>query len=259
MIDQAADAVTDNGLLAGRLRFRQPRVGYRAAIDPVLLAASVPAAFGDSVVDLGCGAGAAMLCLAARVDAVRIVGLDVDGDLVDLARENLAANRFSGRASADIADVAALPDWLSLGGFDHVMANPPYLPPGLATVSPDPRKAQANVEGQADLAVWIDAAHRLLRPKGWLTLIHRADRVDALCAHLSGRFGGIEVIPLWPRRGVAARRVVMRARKGVRSPAVLSAGLVLHEADGTYTAMAQSVLRDGRALDAAMACQGDEG
>ena len=259
MVEETIDGVTDNRLLAGRLQFRQPRTGYRAAIDPVLLAAAVPAGFGDSVVDLGCGAGAAMLCLAARVDTVRIVGLDLDQDLVALARDNLAANRFTGRASADVGDVAAPPGWLSLGGFDHVMANPPYLQPGLVTVSPDPRKAGADVEGQADLEAWIGAAHRLLRPKGWFTLIHRADRIDALCTRLTGGFGGIEVIPLWPRQGVAARRVIVRARKAVRSPAVLSPGLVLHEADGTFTELAQSVLRDGGSLDAAIARRGEEG
>ena len=252
-----ADAVTEDRLLDGRVILRQPAAGYRAAIDPVLLAAAAPAAAGDSVADLGCGAGAAFLCLAARVDAIHTVGLDAAAEAVALARANIQLNGLSARAAVALADIADPPDWVVPSSYDQVVCNPPFLERGRVTVSADPGRRQSDVEGSADLEAWIAAAHRLLRPKGWLSLIHRADRVDAVCARLAGRFGGVEIVPIWPKPGAAARRVIVRARKGVRSPARLSPGLVLHRPDGSFSDAASAILRGGAALDNALAAAQD--
>jgi tRNA1(Val) A37 N6-methylase TrmN6 len=238
--------VTSDALLGGRVPFRQPAQGYRAAIDPVLLAASLPAEFRGRAADLGCGAGAAALCLAARLPHVEIVGVERDPLLAELARQNVANGAPPARIEIVEADIRRLP--AALGGFDAVIANPPYLEVARANAVPDPRKAAATVEQEVDLETWIDVALRLLRAKGTVAMIHRADRLDDLLTALRGRAGEVVVIPLWPKAGVAAKRVIVRARKGIRSPLVLTQGLVLHEADGAYTAAAQAVLRDGIAL-----------
>ncbi|MGP1395365.1 MAG: tRNA1(Val) (adenine(37)-N6)-methyltransferase [Inquilinaceae bacterium] len=239
-----AAAATRDLLLGGRVTLAQPAQGYRAAIDPVLLAAGVPARDGDRVLDLGCGVGAAALCLLARRPDCWVTGLELQGDLADLARRNAAAERFI----VVEGDVAAPPEGVEAGTFDQVMANPPYLPAGRDTASPHGGKATANQEGTADLEVWIAAAHRALRPKGSLTMIHRADRFAEVCGLLTPRFGGVVLIPLWPKDGAPAKRVVIRARKGDRSPATVAPGLVLHGADGGYTPQADAVLRDAAAL-----------
>ena len=82
--------VSEDALLGGRITFFQPRRGYRAAIDPVILAASVPAGAGEEVLDVG--SGAATLCLAARIPGVSVTGLESEADLVDIARRNGDAN-----------------------------------------------------------------------------------------------------------------------------------------------------------------------
>ena len=145
------------------------------------------------------------------------------------------------------APAARLPAAAS-GPFDHAMANPPYQPAGHGTRPPDDAKAAAHVEGEADLNAWIAAMLAVLKPKGTRTLVQRADRRGAILAALDGRAGGVVICPLWPKAGAPARRVIVRARKGVRTPLVLAPGLVLHQADGSYTAEADAVLR-GAALD----------
>ncbi len=244
--DPKAAETTHDALLGGRVAFRQPAHGYRAAIDPVLLAASLPAGFRGRVADLGCGAGAATLCLAARLAQVSVVGIECDRLLAELARQNVADNAMTARVEIVNADIRRLPS--ALDGFDAVIANPPYLEPARANAVADRRKAAATVEAGIDLESWIDIALRLLRAKGTLAMIHRADRLDDLLAGLRGRAGEIVVVPLWPKAGTPAKRVIVRARKAVRSPLVLTHGVVLHEADGGYTAAAQAVLRDGEAL-----------
>jgi len=245
--DAAADT-TEDLILGGRVRLRQPANGERAAIDPVFLAASVPAEPPDQILDLGCGSGAAMLCLATRVPGCRIFGLDLQRDLVRLAGDNIALNGMTGRLSVMIGDLLQPPPRLSPGSFDHVMANPPFLPRGRATEPANPARAAAHVEGEAGLADWIRFALSMAKAKGSVTFIHRADRIDALIGQIAGRAGEVVVFPLWAGAERPASRVLVRARKQVPAPARLAPGLVLHEPDGRYTAAAEAVLRGGQAL-----------
>ncbi|MDH3914271.1 MAG: methyltransferase [Rhodospirillales bacterium] len=243
-----AQGITQDDLLGGRVRLSQPARGYRAAIDPVLLAAAVPARAGERVLDLGCGVGAAALCLLARVPGVEVTGLEIQNALVRLAAANAALNGLADRFEVLEGDVLAPPPSLAGGGFDRVMLNPPYLAEG--TSRPPDRLSQALATHEADarLADWLDTALVLLKPKGGLTLVHRADRLDDVLSCLRGRAGGIRILPFWPAAGKPAKRVLVAARKAVAGPLTLAPGLVLHEADGRFTAAAEAVLRDAVAL-----------
>jgi len=239
--------MSEDRLLEGRVLLRQPEEGYRAAIDPVMLAAAVTAAEGETVLDLGSGVGAASLCLASRVPGCRIFGLEMQPALVALAKQNIEINGFSGRVETMIGTLQSPPPRLAPGSFHHVMTNPPYNAPE-GTPSPTTGKDAANRENEVDLAAWMRFAVNMLRPKGVLTLVFRADRLDSLLAALHGKIGEITVTPLWPKRGRPAKRVLVRGRKGIGSPLTLAPGLVLHEEDGRYTALADDILRRGGGL-----------
>lgn len=242
-------SVSQDRLLGGRVLLTQPVDGYRAAIDPVMLAAAVPAEAGDRVLDLGCGVGAAALCLLARLPGLALTGLEIQSALAALARVNAGANGWTEDLSVYEGSVLAPPEAVLAGGYDHVMTNPPYLPAGRGTPPPGGIKATANVEAEADLGQWLKMAIRVLRPKGRLSLIQRADRLDAVLAGLARRgVGDIRVLPLWPKVGRPATRVIVSARKGAKGPFELLPGLVLHGDDGGYTEAAEDILRRGLAL-----------
>jgi tRNA1(Val) A37 N6-methylase TrmN6 len=245
----ADPAFSEDRLLGGRVRLRQPAEGYRVAIDPVFLAAAVPAEPHQLVLDVGCGAGAAMLCLAARVPHSRVVGLEMQRDLVRLAGDNAILNAMEARVSVMIGDLLRPPPRLSPGAFDHVMANPPYNDRGRASPAMTPGRADATVESDADLAAWVRFALAMVRPKGSVTFVHRADRIDALLGEIAGRAGEVVVFPLWAGEDRPASRILVRARKQVAAPARLAPGLVLHRPDGRLTDRAEGVLREGRGLD----------
>jgi tRNA1(Val) A37 N6-methylase TrmN6 len=242
-------AFTEDRLLGGRIRLRQPSDGYRAAIDPVFLAASVPAEPHQLVLDVGCGPGAAMFCLAARVPHCRIVGLEMQRELVRLAGDNAILNAMEARVSVMIGDLLHPPPRLSPGAFDHVMANPPFNERGCSVAPATADKTDATIEGEADLGAWVRFALAMVRPKGTVTFVHRADRIDALLSQIAGRAGEVVIYPLWPGQGRAAGRILVRARKQVAAPARLATGLVLHEVDGRLSPAAEAVLREGRGLE----------
>jgi tRNA1(Val) A37 N6-methylase TrmN6 len=240
--------ITEDMILGGRVRLRQPASGARASIDPVFLAATIEAEPSHQVLDIGCGPGTAMLCLAARLPQCRIFGLEMQRELVHLAGDNLALNGMTGRLAVMIGDLMRPPPRLSFGSFDHVMANPPFLVRGSATEAPNPAKAAAYVEGEADLGEWVRFALTMAKAKGTVTFIHRAGRIDTLIGQLAGRAGEIVIFPLWPGVGKPASRVLVRARKQIAAPARIAPGLVLHETDGRFTAAAEAVLRGGEGL-----------
>ena len=214
----------------------------------MFLAAAVPAEPNQQVLDLGCGSGAASLCLAARLPGCHITGLELQRDLARLAGDNAALNGMGDRLSAIAGNLLRPPPRLSPGTFDHVMANPPFIEAGRGTAAPDPAKAAASIEGEASLADWVRFALVMARDKGSITFIHRADRIDALLGCIAGRAGEVVVFPLWPGAGQPASRVLVRARKQIRAPARLAPGLVLHEPDGRFTPDAESILRAGAGL-----------
>jgi tRNA1Val (adenine37-N6)-methyltransferase len=243
-----ADAdLTDDAFLCGRLQLWQPRRGYRAATDPVLLAACVDARAGARVLDLGCGAGAASLCLAARLPGLIHAGLEVQEGYADLARRNAARNGIAMQVVT--GDVADMPRNLRTD-FDHVMSNPPYYPPG-STPSPDAGRAAA-LQVATPITTWVAAGLRRLAPGGWLTMILATDLLPAalsLAPHVT-------ILPLAPRIGRAAPRVILQVRKTGKQPFRLLAPFVIHVGpahDGdreSYTPAANAVLREGAALSA---------
>ena len=248
MASPAEPGLSDDRLLGGRLRLQQPRRGYRVAIDPVLLAAAVAADDGERVLDAGAGTGAAALCLAARVAACRITGLERDPELLAVARRNVASNGLGERIALCPGDLLNAPPSLRAVPFDSVMTNPPYHLEAAASPPSSPTGRAAHL-ATADLAAWIAACLARLRPQGRLFLVHPADRLDAILAALAGRAGDMVVLPLWPRADAAgARRVIVAARKGRRGPLRLARGLVLHEPDGRFTAAAEAILRDAAPL-----------
>lgn len=245
----AEDQLTDDKFLCGRLRLWQPAKGYRAATDAVLLAAACPAEPGETVLDLGCGAGAASLCLAARVPGVVLSGLELQSDYADLARRNAARNGIAMEVVE--GDVAHLPRALRRD-FDHVIANPPWYPAG-GTPSPHRPRATA-LQVSLPIAAWVATAAQRLRPGGWLTLIAGADSLPELLSALSPKLGSAAVLPLQPRQGRAAPRILLRARKGGRAPFRLLPPLILHQGPvhagdrESYTPAANAILREGAPL-----------
>jgi tRNA1(Val) A37 N6-methylase TrmN6 len=243
--------LTDDAVLGGRLRLWQPRRGHRFGHDAILLAAATPAR--DRAVDLGAGVGAAGLALAARVPGLRVTLVDNNASLAALAALNAARNQLASRVDAVALDVAAsAADYAAAGlppaSCDAALMNPPFNDPARYKPSPDRQRRVAHDLKPALLATWIDAAARLLRPRGILTVIFRADGLVDLVGALASRFGAITVLPVHGKPGTPAIRIIAGAVKGSSAPPAILPGLMLAAEDGTPTDAADAVLRHGAEL-----------
>ena len=244
-------ALTRDAFLGGRLQIWQPRHGYRAGVDPVLLAATIPAKQQDRILELGCGVGVASLCLAHRTGAT-VTGLEMLQDYAGLARRNAQDNGIE--FDVTTGDLRDMPTQLRSQSFDQVIANPPYYDRARGTKAPDPRRETALGE-VASLAEWMDAAVRRLKSKGYVTFIQKADRLPQLLAAIDQRLGDVSVLPMAARSGRSEELCIVRARKAARGAFRLLAPVILHNGDrhladkDSYRPDVQAALRDAASLE----------
>ena len=241
-------ALTHDAFLGGLLHLWQPRSGYRAGVDPVLLAATIPAVSGQSVLELGCGVGAAILCLGTRVADLDLTGVEREQTYADLARRN-----GGGALEVVEADIADLPLTLRQRQFDHAIVNPPYWRRSASVAADDPVREAALGEA-TPLATWITTAAKRLKPRGQLHVIHRAQRLPDLLGALPHDMGSIQILPIAARQGYAPERIILRAIKSGRADFRLHAPLILHRgahhSDGDqYTTQVRAALRSGAMLE----------
>lgn len=240
-------ATTIDNFLGGAVKLIQPVAGYRVSMDTVLLAAAVPAAAGESVLEGGVGSGGAAICLAQRVPGVKVRGIEIQDDMLALGKQNVIQNCLETQVSLSEGCITDLSGPQS--GYDHVMLNPPYLPAGKAIRPPSESKGIAHMDDSASLKDWVRFAVHNAKQKGTVTIVYRADRLDELIAHLYRRVGELKILPLWPRTGSPAKRVIVQGRKGVRGATSILPGLALHGDTERYTAEAHKILWHGEALD----------
>jgi tRNA1(Val) A37 N6-methylase TrmN6 len=251
--DARAGDLTDDAVLGGRLRLMQPKRGHRVGHDAVLLAAACPAHAGERVADLGAGVGTAGLALAARVPGIAVTLVEIDPDLAALAAANAERNGLTGEVRTVVLDVAAPARAFKAAGlapesFARVLMNPPFNDPARQRTSPDHRRRLAHAGPRGMLAAWLKAAARLLRPRGTVTLIWRADGLADVLGALGSGFGAVTVLPIHPKPEQPAIRVLVRAAKASRAPLAVLPGLVLNDRSGSPTPEAETVLRAGSRL-----------
>jgi tRNA1(Val) A37 N6-methylase TrmN6 len=251
--DLAADGLTRDAVLGGRLRLTQPRHGHRVGHDAILLAAATPAHADEHAVDFGAGIGAAGLALAVRVAGCAVTLVEIDDGLAEFAAGNAQDNGLADRVRSVRLDVTAparafTAAGLATGSVMRVMMNPPFNDPARQRTSPDPRRQLAHMASCDVLMVWTRSAARLLRPGGTLTLIWRADGLADVLQALKPAFGAVQVLPVHPKAGAQAIRVLVRGTKASRAPLALLPGLFLNDAAGRPTDEAEAVLRGGAVL-----------
>ena len=250
--------VTRDAFLGGQVTLTQPKAGHRAGIDAVLLAATILHAETEhapkTLLDVGCGPATIGLLAAHRLKNLHVTGVEIEQQLVDLARKNAADNQLGARVKTIHADICQPFQALQELGFtanfyDHVISNPPFYDEDHCRISDNNMKRRANSIASGGLEKWFKFMTTSTRADGQISLIYPADRLDDLIALAAGRFGALEIFPIFPRSGDAAIRIIIRGRKGSRAPLKIYRGLIMHDEDGSFTGAAKDILNNGSPLD----------
>jgi len=167
------DGETMEILLNGALKVCQAEKGYRFSLDALLLASFFREKRAENILEIGTGSGIISLILAARNPTVRIKGLEIQADLADLARRNVALNNLAERISIETKDIR------QVNGeplFDAAVFNPPYRRVNAGRANNHPQKAIARHEIEGGLRDFLRGACRLLKPFGRAAFIYPAAR-----------------------------------------------------------------------------------
>ena len=248
MIDSDPLETTCDSFLGGALQVLQPRAGYRAGMDAVLLGASIPAQAGQHVLDVGCGVGTAGLCLASRVPGVQVTGIELQPDLHRLAMQNAANNGLDDRVGFVCGDVQKKGRLVPARSFDHVISNPPYIAETSGRRSGTQHADLSKRELEITLADWVEAMLYWVKERGNITIIHRADRLHEIIDLLVPRVGDIHVCPVWPKQGRNANRVLVQGRREARAGLTLAPGIAVRDDHDEVTAEMEALQRYGRGL-----------
>jgi len=248
--EPSATAYTMDGFLGQKLTIRQPVKGFRSGHDAVLLAAFADPSDSGQVVELGSGSGVASLCLARRRADIQVTGIEQDPALVLLAQDNAGENHLSDRVRFITGDIEGKFADLGLAPsqFDTVIANPPFYRAGAVNDLPEAGRQQAHIGDAQTLDKWVACACALVKAKGHVVFVHRADALTDLLQVMSPRLGDLHLMPIFPRPGAEATRILVRGRRDSRAPLRLSQGLILQDAAAQPSDAAQAVLREGAAL-----------
>ena len=233
---------TKNKILNGNLTIYQPKNGFRIGLDSILLGASV--GHFNNCIELGSGVGAVTLFLAKRFPKSKIVGIEKNSDLIDLAKKNVSLNNFDNLKieyfCEDIKNIKSLSQLNN--SFDRVVMNPPYFDGNTVLKSTNKMSSQAKYENEINK--WFEAAYRKLKPRGYLNFIFRAEYLNIVINCMKDKWGDIKVYPLWPKVDKYSKLLLIQAKKNAKTGVNLLPGLVLHNNDGTYTETCNKILNN---------------
>ncbi|GHT93474.1 methyltransferase [Alphaproteobacteria bacterium] len=229
--------LTKDYVLKGRVSLLQPKYGYRVAVDPFVLSSFVNVRDGQSVLDVGCGVGAISLILKLKNPFAQITAIDVDRDICDICMRNSEENSLD----IDIINVGIENFHKNHRNnlFDHVVTNPPFFNKKSTRVSD--LKLLANFE-TIELSDWVSCCLKNLKNGGMFYIIHHASRISDILLSLAKKAGATEIIPIFPKDGQDAIRVIVKCKKGSMESTRITSGLILHDRDGNFSETTREIL-----------------
>lgn len=246
MLNSSGTRITRDTLFNGKLFCNQHVNGYRFSVDAVLVAHFCRAAALDSILDLGCGCGIISLILAFRLPRVCLTGLEVQPELVELARLNIADNNLVSRLSVVQGNLCAVSGLLGPESFDLVVCNPPYRDAASGRISPTEQRARARHEIDAGIHDIIHAAAFAVKNRGRVVLVYPAKRFMALVSALKKKNlepKRVQPVYSYPESSEATLILVEAVKNGGEEVALLPSFYIYEHRDGPYSEAMQAMYR----------------
>jgi len=241
-VSQSILEVSKNKILGGSISLFQPKKGFRVSIDSILLSSSIKKY--SNCMEFGTGSGVILIYLSKKFPNSKIIGVEKNIELVELAKKNLLENNVNDKNTKvicnDILCKSFLKDYNNK--LDRVIMNPPYF--SLNNVIKSDNKLKASARYETNINQWFLSAYKKLKPKGYINFVFRSENLDLILSKLYGSWGDIKIFPLWPKANMRSKLMIIQARKNINSGVQILPGLILHNNDGSYTDECNSILNN---------------
>ena len=170
------------------MKIIQSRKVFSFSVDALLLADFTRLLKRDShIIDLCSGNGIIPLLLSHRT-ALNIDAVELQERLVDMAKRSISLNGKGEQISIHQGDITQIKEMFDHSSFDVITVNPPYFTNDQPVKSLDSHSV-ARHEVHIDLKGVVSAARYLIRNKGRLYMVHRAERsMEAIHVLMDGGF-----------------------------------------------------------------------
>lgn len=236
-----------HNLMSGALKLIQPDVGegLRMNVDTVLLADFVRPKVSEKILEIGCAHGSISLILAKR--GFSVVGIDIQPHLIELAKKNAELNALS--AEFRVADIRDYKKIAHAQSFDRIVVNPPYDEPGRSCPSPREPVSAAMHGSCCTLGDIVTASRFLLKNRGRLDMVMRADRMGELFAMLDrANIQPKRLRCIYSKPAIPAFCVLIEAMRAGRHGLVVEPPFFITDENGVETRELKEayVIREGR-------------
>ena len=219
-----------NELIKGKMDIIQNNNFFKFGTDSVLLANFVSSKSRDLVVDFGCGSGVIPLLLAFKKDVKKVIGLEIQPELVELARKNVKLNDYEDIIEIKKGDFTDSREYIKPNIFDIVISNPPYLKVNGGKISENKYKAIARHEIKATLDDVIREASLALKNGGKFYLVHRSDRMaEAFSLMNKHNLAPKRLKPVYPRENYSSNHFLVEARRNGKVGLELEKPIVVYK------------------------------
>ncbi len=205
-------------------------------MDAVLLAQLTNLKAGDFICEFGTGSGVIPLILTNRRSDVKVIALEIQKEMSDMALRSVFLNGVQHRISVLEADFCRTSTLLGTGVFQLVVCNPPYRSLNRGLINPVQQKAMSRHEISGSLEEWVREAARILKPKGRLAIVYRPQRLAELIMVLKeNRLEPKRMIFIQSKKNRAPNLVFIESVKGANPELIVERPLIIYQQSGEYT------------------------
>ena len=228
------------------LKIIQNTEGFCFGVDSVLLTEFArDMKKNKTIVDLGTGAGIIGILLSKKVKASKIIGVEIQKDVANMAKRSVELNNLQNIMQILNEDVKNLS--LEKNSFDYVVTNPPYKKKGTGIINREDKQIISRHETTVNLEEWIKVASQLLKDNGAIYMVHRPERLNEIIENLRKyRLEPKRIRFVYPKINKNSNLVLIKAVKYANSFLKVEKPLIIYNEDGTYTDEILKIYEEGK-------------
>ena len=228
------------------LKIIQNTEGFCFGVDSVLLTEFArDMKKNKTIVDLGTGTGIIGILLSKKVEASKIMGVEIQKDVANMAKKSVELNNLQNIMQILNEDVKNLS--LEKNSFDYVVTNPPYKKKGTGIINREDKQIISRHETTVNLEEWIKVASQLLKDNGAIYMVHRPERLNEIIENLRKyRLEPKRIRFVYPKINKNSNLVLIKAVKYANSFLKVEKPLIIYNEDGTYTDEILKIYEEGK-------------